>query len=49
MIYAVIDTNVSGESLAAKLVTGNQRHYPQNPIVVTPAQMVALLDEKYCG
>ena len=40
---------LAGESLAAKLATGNQRHYPQNPIVVTPAQMVALLDEKYCG
>ena len=40
---------LAGESLAAKLVTGNQRHYPQDPIVVTPAQMVALLDEKYCG
>lgn len=36
---------LAGEALATKLVTGNQRHYPQSPIVVTPAQMVALLGE----
>ena len=36
---------LAGERFAAKLVTGNQKHYPQNPIVVTPAQMVALLGE----
>lgn len=40
---------LAGERFAAKLVTGNQKHYPQNPIVVTPAQMVALLGEESCG
>lgn len=27
----------------AYLVTGNQRHFPQDPIVVTPAQMLEIL------
>ena len=27
-----------------RLVTGNLRHYPISPIVVTPAQMVAILE-----
>ena len=27
------------------LVTGNQKHYPINPRVVTPAQMVQILEE----
>ena len=40
---------LAGESLATKLVTGNHRHYPQNPIIVTPAQMVALLEEERRG
>ena len=40
---------LAGEPFATKLVTGNQRHYPQNPIVVTPAQMVALLEGKNFG
>ena len=39
----------AGEPFATKLVTGNQRHYPQNPIVVTPAQMVALLEDENFG
>ena len=36
---------LAGNALSTRLVTGNQRHYPRNPIVVTPAQMVALLGE----
>ena len=52
MIFAVIDTNVfvsalltkHRDSATAKLVTGNLKHYPTSPIVVTPSQMVALLD-----
>ena len=40
---------LAGEPFATKLVTGNQRHYPQNPIVVTPAQMVALLEDENFG
>ena len=28
------------------LVTGNIKHFPPNPFVVTPAQMVAILKEK---
>ena len=27
------------------LVTGNLKHYPVDPRVVTPAQMVAILEE----
>ena len=30
----------------AYLVTGNQRHFPQDPIVVTPAQMLEILNEQ---
>ncbi|MCI6323809.1 MAG: putative toxin-antitoxin system toxin component, PIN family [Bacteroidales bacterium] len=30
----------------AYLVTGNQRHFPQAPIVVTPAQMLEILNEQ---
>lgn len=29
----------------AYLITGNQRHFPQDPIVVTPAQMLEILSE----
>ena len=28
------------------LVTGNIKHFPKDPLVVTPAQMVAILKEK---
>lgn len=28
------------------LVTGNLKHYPQEPIVVTPAQMLQIIDEQ---
>ena len=37
MIYVVIDTN-------AKLVTGNLRHYPVEPMVVTPAQFCDIIE-----
>ena len=30
----------------AYLVTGNQRHFPQDPIVVTPVQMLEILNEQ---
>lgn len=30
----------------AYLVTGNQRHFPKSPIVVTPAEMLQILEEK---
>ena len=30
----------------ARLVTGNVRHFPISPIVVTPAQMVAIIEER---
>jgi hypothetical protein len=39
MIHAVIDTNV----LDAYLVTGNTKHFPKKPIVVTPAEMLEIL------
>ena len=51
MIKAVIDTNVDDRvfyevALAepdSRLVTGNLKHYPTSPIVVTPAQFCNLL------
>ena len=30
----------------AYLVTGNKKHFPQTPIVVTPAEMVDILNSK---
>lgn len=30
----------------AFLVTGNLRHFPKSPIVVTPAEMIRILEEK---
>lgn len=30
----------------AYLVTGNKKHFPQTPIVVTPAEMVEILNSK---
>lgn len=35
---------LAGQDDATRLVTGNLRHYPITPIVVTPAQMVAILE-----
>lgn len=35
---------LAGQDDATRLVTGNLRHYPIAPIVVTPAQMVAILE-----
>ena len=29
----------------AFIVTGNRRHFPQNPIVVTPAEMIKIISE----
>ncbi len=40
MIYAVLDT-LSRED--AYLVTGNQKHFPVTPLVVTPAEMLEIL------
>jgi hypothetical protein len=30
----------------AYLVTGNKKHFPQKPIVVTPAEMMNILSRK---
>ena len=38
---------LAGATLGTKLVTGNLKHYPTSPIVVTPSQMVALIDSRY--
>ena len=38
---------LAGATLDTKLVTGNLKHYPSSPIVVTPSQMVALLESSY--
>ena len=35
----------SGKSLGTRLVTGNRKHYPISPIVVSPAEMVSLLEK----
>ena len=32
----------------AYLVTGNKKHFPQTPIVVTPAEMVEILESHRC-
>ena len=36
--YAVFDTNV--------LVSGNLRHFPKHPIVVTPRRMLEIIEGK---
>lgn len=38
---------LAGAAFDTKLVTGNLKHYPSSPIVVTPSQMVALLESSY--
>ena len=40
MICAVIDTNV----IVSALLTKNPRHFPSDPLVVTPAEFAALLE-----
>ena len=42
MIYAVVDTNVIAKE-DAYLVTGNPKHFPKTPIVVTPVEMLEIL------
>ena len=48
-IKAVIDTNVfycvalAAQNDDAKLVTGNTKHFPSAPFVVSPAEFAALL------
>ena len=37
---------LAGRDDGTRLVTGNLRHYPISPIVVTPAQMVAIIEER---
>ncbi len=31
----------------AYLVTGNQKHYPVRDFIVTPAEMIAILEQQY--
>lgn len=38
---------LAGQSDDTRLVTGNLRHYPVSPIVVTPAQMIAIIEERF--
>ncbi len=38
---------LAGHDDDTRLVTGNLRHYPISPIVVTPAQMVAIIEERF--
>ena len=48
-IYAVIDTNVFYEVALSVddsyLVTGNTKHFPKKPFVVTPAEMLQIIHE----
>ena len=37
---------LAGHESDTRLVTGNLKHYPASPIVVTPAQMVAIIEER---
>ena len=56
MIYAVIDTNVLVSALIYEvslsvddsfLVTGNFKHYPQTPKVISPADFLkVMMDSK---
>ena len=49
--YAVIDTNVlvsamlSSRDDAAYLVTGNIKHFPREPFIVTPRELLNILEE----
>ena len=49
--YAVIDTNVLVSALlsshddAAYLVTGNTRHFPKKPFIVTAREFLDILDQ----
>ena len=38
---------LAGRDDDTRPVTGNLRHYPISPIVVTPAQMVAIIEERF--
>ena len=38
---------LAGHDDDTRLVTGNLRHSPVSPIVVTPAQMVAIIEERF--
>lgn len=47
--YAVIDTNVLVSALLsskddAYLVTGNIKHFPQEPFIVTPRELLDIFD-----
>lgn len=43
--YAVLDTNV----LVSGMFTGNTKHFPKEPIVVTPAQMLEIIHNAQKG
>ena len=48
--YAVFDTNVLVSALMTRradspTVAGNLKHFPTNPIVVTPAKMIQIMTE----
>ena len=36
---------INDEIKASRLVTGNQRHYPIKDFIVTPAEMIKILEE----
>ncbi len=49
IIHAVIDTNVLISALSVNgtyLITGNTKHFPTTPIVVTPAEMLRIIESE---
>ena len=44
-LCAVIDTNVIVSALLSKLVTGNQKHYPVKDFIVTPGEMLRIIEQ----
>ncbi len=49
MVYAVIDTNVFVAAMEKReddsyLVTGNQKHHPVRDFIVTPAEIMEILN-----
>ena len=40
------EVTLGGSDLNSHLVTGNQKHYPAGPLVVTPAEMLEILEQE---
>ena len=42
----VVEALMQGKFVPLYIVTGNQKHFPKKPIVVTPAEMMEILGRK---